>query len=74
MAEHRAVNVLIDALVNIRREVQFFGDVAEEYGLDLEALPVRSSCRGSEDDEGGGVYLFMTCLILVSRDLVPFSV
>lgn len=54
MAEHRAVNVLIDALVNIRREVQFFRDVAEEYELDLEALPVRSSCRGSEEGEGEG--------------------
>lgn len=39
-AEGRAVDVLIDALVNIRRELQFFGDVAKQYNLDLEALPI----------------------------------
>lgn len=53
MAEHRAVDVLVDALVNIRRELLFFGDVAREYGVDLEALPVRSSCRGGEEGEVG---------------------
>lgn len=39
-AEGRAVDVLIDALVNIRRELKFFRDVATEYKFDLEALPV----------------------------------
>lgn len=56
-AEHRAVNVLIDALVNIRRELQLFEDTADEFGLDLTALPVamedeereRGECVRDED-------------------------
>lgn len=34
----QAVNVLIDALVNIRRELQFFEATAAEYNLDLTAI------------------------------------
>lgn len=37
-AEGRAVDVLIDALGNIRRELRFFDDVATEFGLDLTAV------------------------------------
>ncbi|KAF4211113.1 hypothetical protein CNMCM8980_004661 [Aspergillus fumigatiaffinis] len=56
-AEHRAMEVLIDALVNIRTELQFFEDTADEYGLDLTALPVamedeereRGECVRGED-------------------------
>lgn len=35
---HRATDILIDALVNIRRELQFFEDVAREFGLDLTTV------------------------------------
>ncbi|KAF7121901.1 hypothetical protein CNMCM5793_009455 [Aspergillus hiratsukae] len=56
-AEHRAMEVLIDALVNIRTELQFFEDTADEFGLDLTALPVamedeereRGECVRGED-------------------------
>ncbi|GES58578.1 transcription regulator PAB1642 [Aspergillus terreus] len=33
----RAAGILIDAVVNIQRELQFFEDVAREYALDLNA-------------------------------------
>ncbi|KAJ5155812.1 hypothetical protein N7492_008615 [Penicillium capsulatum] len=36
--EQQAVNVLIDALVNIRTELQFFESTAADYGLDLTAI------------------------------------
>ncbi|KAJ5609123.1 hypothetical protein N7528_009690 [Penicillium herquei] len=42
--EHQAVDVLIDALVNIRTELRFFESTAAEYGLDLTAISA---------DEGG---------------------
>lgn len=37
-ALHRAVDVLTDALVNIRRELVLFENVAAEFGLDLTAV------------------------------------
>lgn len=37
-ALNRAVDILIDALVNIRRELGFFESVAAEFGLDLTAV------------------------------------
>ena len=43
--ENRIADLLIDALVNIRRELGVFNDVAGEFGLDLE---------GDADDGGGG--------------------
>ncbi|KAJ6004955.1 Transcription regulator [Penicillium herquei] len=42
--EHQAVDVLIDALVNIRTELRFFESTAAEYDLDLAAISA---------DEGG---------------------
>lgn len=44
--EYRAMEVLVDALVSIRRELQFFEETADEYGLDLTALPA-----AMEDEE-----------------------
>lgn len=36
--EQRIFDILVDSLVNIQRELQFFQDTAAEYGLDLMAL------------------------------------
>lgn len=36
--EERTVDLLIDALVNIRSELTFFESVAKEFGLDLTAV------------------------------------
>ncbi|KAJ5092752.1 heme oxygenase-like multi-helical [Penicillium angulare] len=41
--DQQAVSILIDALVNIRRELQFFDATAADYGLDLSAI---SPCEG----------------------------
>ncbi|KAJ6093216.1 hypothetical protein N7486_008505 [Penicillium sp. IBT 16267x] len=43
-ADQQAVDVIIDALVNIRTELRFFESTAREYGLDLSAIAA---------DEGG---------------------
>lgn len=43
-ADQQAVDVIIDALVNIRTELRFFESTAREYGLDLSAISA---------DEGG---------------------
>ncbi|KAI2792737.1 hypothetical protein POX_b02779 [Penicillium oxalicum] len=43
--EQSIVDILIDALVNIRAELHFFETTAAEYGLDLTALP---ACEGLE--------------------------
>ncbi|KAF7586937.1 hypothetical protein BBP40_008011, partial [Aspergillus hancockii] len=43
----KTVSLLIDALVNIQRELAFFEDVAEEYGLSLTAR------ADGEEKEGG---------------------
>lgn len=42
-SEQAAIDILIDALVNIRRELRFFESTAHEYGIDLTAI--------SPDDE-----------------------
>ncbi|KAJ5103426.1 hypothetical protein N7532_003955 [Penicillium argentinense] len=43
----QAINVLIDALVNIRTELQFFENTAAEYKLDLTAI--------AREEYGGGL-------------------
>jgi thiaminase len=42
----QAINVLIDALVNIRTELQFFEATAAEYNLDLTAIALEESGAG----------------------------
>ncbi|EAW09767.1 putative transcription regulator PAB1642 [Aspergillus clavatus NRRL 1] len=51
-AAHRAVDVLIDALVNIRTELRFFESVADEYALDLTSLPVVTEEQEESGDPG----------------------
>ena len=51
--EARAVDVLIDALVNIKQEIQGFEDIARRYGLDVEKLPDNGD-KDEEDDDNGG--------------------
>ena len=34
--DERLVDILIESLVNVRRELKFFEDVAARYGLELE--------------------------------------
>lgn len=46
-SEQHAIDVLIDALVNIRNELIFFETTAAEYSLDLTAI--------TAEDSGGGV-------------------
>ncbi|KAL2000862.1 hypothetical protein VTN02DRAFT_2550 [Thermoascus thermophilus] len=46
--EQRVFDVLVDALTNIQRELRFFDSVAEEFGLDVTALP--------REDEGWAVF------------------
>ncbi|KAL2014804.1 hypothetical protein VTN00DRAFT_2329 [Thermoascus crustaceus] len=46
--EQRIFDILVDALTNIQRELRFFESVAEEFGLDLTALP--------REDEGWSVF------------------
>ncbi|KAJ5492840.1 hypothetical protein N7539_001586 [Penicillium diatomitis] len=48
--EQRIIDVLIDALVNIRTELHFFKETAAEYGLDLTALPPREGYKDPESD------------------------
>lgn len=48
--EERTFDILTDALVNIRRELRFFDDVAAEYGLDLNAI---SAEEQRERQQGG---------------------
>jgi thiaminase len=47
--EQRIFGILVDSLVNIQRELQFFEDTAVEYGLDLMALAEHQN----EDDSMG---------------------
>ncbi|RJE17307.1 TENA/THI-4/PQQC family, partial [Aspergillus sclerotialis] len=51
---HRAVDVLIDALVNIRRELGFFESVAEEFGLDLTAVSPEDGMVLYTEEMGAG--------------------
>jgi hypothetical protein len=41
----RLVDVLIDSITNVRRELKFFEDVASRYGLKLEAKEVSEGVR-----------------------------
>lgn len=57
-ALHRAVDLLIEALVNIQRELGFFEDVAKEFGLDLTAVSPEEGMAVSGsgvDGDGGGI-------------------
>lgn len=57
-ALHRAVDLLIEALVNIQRELGFFEDVAREFGLDLTAVSPEEGMAVSGsgvDGDGGGI-------------------
>jgi thiaminase len=51
-AAHRAADILIDALVNIRRELGFFEEVAAEFGLDLTAISPEDGMVLSSADTG----------------------
>lgn len=48
--ESRTVSVLIDALVNIKREIAGFEDTARRFGLDLAAPPAPPSSTNSDHD------------------------
>lgn len=50
--ESRAVDVLVDALVNIKAEIHGFEDVARQYGLDLEKLPDHNHNHNNTTDGG----------------------
>ncbi|KAL4897167.1 hypothetical protein BDV59DRAFT_169934 [Aspergillus ambiguus] len=50
----RAVGILIDAVVNIQRELQFFEEVAREYTLDLNCVPDSDPDPETETEAGGG--------------------
>ena len=51
---HRTVDVLIDALVNIRRELDFFESVAAEFGLDLTAVSPEDGMALYTEEMGTG--------------------
>lgn len=53
--EHQAVDVLIDALVNIRTELQFFESTAVTYGLDLTAIHAEESGPGLAESGSGSI-------------------
>ncbi|KAJ5105839.1 hypothetical protein NUU61_003186 [Penicillium alfredii] len=55
-SEQHAVDVLIDALVNIRTELRFFDDTAAEYDLDLTAISVEEGGVGL-GESGTGSYI-----------------
>lgn len=52
-SEHHAVEVLIDALVNIREELKFFEETAHAYGLDLTAIAAEEG--GENLSESGSI-------------------
>ncbi|KNG79824.1 hypothetical protein ANOM_011898, partial [Aspergillus nomiae NRRL 13137] len=58
--ERRIVAVLIDALVNIQREIGFFEDVAREYGLDLAVVPEGEETFGPGTITQAYIDLFMS--------------
>jgi hypothetical protein len=41
----RLVDMLIDSITNVRRELKFFEDVASRYGLQLEAMEVSEGVK-----------------------------
>jgi len=54
-SEQNAVNVLIDALVNIRTELHFFETTAREYGLDLTAISAQEGDASFSASGSGGI-------------------
>ncbi|KAJ5577588.1 heme oxygenase-like multi-helical [Penicillium hispanicum] len=53
--EHQAVDVLIDALNNIRTELRFFDATAAAYGLDLTAIAADEHGPGLAPSGSGGI-------------------
>lgn len=53
--EHQAVDVLIDALVNICTELRFFESTAAEYGLDLAAISADEGGAALAVNESGSI-------------------
>lgn len=53
--DHQAVDVLIDALVNIRTELRFFESTAAEYGLDLAAISADEGGPGLAGNGSGSI-------------------
>ncbi|KAE8355203.1 hypothetical protein BDV28DRAFT_146387 [Aspergillus coremiiformis] len=58
--QSRTVAILIDALVNIQRELRFFEEVAEEYGLDLTVVPTGEEAFGPNPITLAYMDLFMS--------------
>lgn len=52
-ADQQAVDVIIDALVNIRTELRFFESTAREYGLDLSAISAEEGGLGLAGNGSG---------------------
>ena len=61
----RLADLVLESLVNIRRELKFFGDVAERYGLDIEVTP---------GDESQGVRLYRDLFFGVGKGVEAGSV
>lgn len=53
--DQQAVNVLIDALVNIRTELQFFESTAADYALDLTAIRADEAGPGLAESGSGSI-------------------
>ncbi|KAJ5307959.1 hypothetical protein N7476_008615 [Penicillium atrosanguineum] len=54
-SEQHAVEVLIDALVNIRTELKFFEDTANAYGLDLTAISAEEGGESLAESGSGNI-------------------
>lgn len=54
-SEQHAVDILIDALVNIRTELRFFESTAHDYGLDLTAISAEEGGAGLAGSGSGGI-------------------
>lgn len=50
--EHRLVDWLVDALVNIRREERFFVDVSKKYGIDVDITDDNGAVQEDRKIEG----------------------
>jgi thiaminase len=44
----RLLDLFIDALTNVRRELKFFEDTAKRYGLDIDAISESEGVKGYE--------------------------
>lgn len=53
--EHQAVDILIDALVNIRTELEFFEATAAAYDLDLTAIHAEEAGPGLAESGSGSI-------------------